>query len=97
MGGDYAADATPGYVLRTRDGGGTWSLAFRPSGLREAALRTKDGFMLVGPAGTDVSKDGGETWTTVANPGALHTVANAGGTIWAVGAGGLIARWSQQA
>ena len=94
VGGDYAADATPGALLRTRDGGRTWSLAFRPGGLREAALRTRDGLMLVGPSGTDVSKDGGETWTTVANPGALHTAANAGGTIWAAGAGGLIARWS---
>lgn len=94
VGGDYAKPSEPGDVLRTRDGGLTWPLLFHPAGLREAALRTKGGFLLVGPSGTDVSNDEGKTWTTVANPGALHTAATAGGTIWAVGDNGLIARWS---
>ena len=93
VGGDYETDAEPGYLLRSTDGGKTWPLVYRPSGLREAALRSKGRLLLVGPSGTDLSPDDGRTWQAVANPGALHTLADAGGTVWAVGEGGLIARW----
>ncbi len=95
VGGDYEKEDGPGYALMTDDGGRTWPvLGFQPSGLREAAIRLGDGLMLVGPSGTDVSPDG-KSWTTVKNPGALHTVASAGKSIWAVGAGGLIASWGE--
>ena len=95
VGGDYEKDDQPGYAIRTTDGGRTWpAWSFQPSGLREAAIRYGKGFMLVGPSGTDVSEDG-RTWTTVKNPGALHTVASSGRNIWAVGDGGLIARWGE--
>ena len=94
VGGDYESDDAPGYLLRAVDGGDTWpSLPnFRPSGLREAAIRLGGGFLLVGPSGTDLSADGGKTWRAVTNPGALHSVADAGGTVWGVGDDGLIAR-----
>ncbi|RYG23633.1 oxidoreductase [bacterium] len=95
VGGDYEKDAEPGYAIMTRDGGRTWPvLGFRPPGLREAAIRYGKGFMLVGPSGTDVSEDG-RTWTTVKNPGVLHTVAASRKRIWAVGENGLIARWGE--
>lgn len=93
VGGDYETDDQPGYLLRSTDGGRTWPLVYRPGGLREAAIRYRGGFLLTGPSGTDLSTDGGKTWKAVANPGALHTLANAGGTVWAVGDKGLIARW----
>lgn len=95
VGGDYEEEEKPGYALYTSDGGRTWpTFGFRPGGLREAAIRVGRGFMLVGPSGTDVSPDGKE-WTTVKNPGALHTVAAAGKSIWAVGGNGLIAKWGE--
>ncbi len=94
VGGDYEQDDDAGFLLRTTDGGRTWPVwkGFRPAGLREAAIRVSGGFLLVGSAGTDLSRDGGKTWTAVKNPGALHTAAVAGGTVWGVGEGGLIAR-----
>ena len=94
VGGDYENDDRPGYLLRTTDDGQTWPVwpSFRPAGLREAAIRYKGGYLLVGSAGTDLSTDGGRTWTAAKNPGALHTAAVAGGTVWGVGEGGLIAR-----
>ncbi len=95
VGGDYELDDQPGYLLRTTDGGRTWPLVYRPAGLREAALRFRGGLLLVGPKGTDLSTDDGRTWQAIANPGELHTLADAGGTVWAVGAGGLIARWGE--
>lgn len=95
VGGDYELDDRPGYLLRSDDGGRTWPLVYRPAGLREAAIPLGGGYLLVGPTGTDLSPDGGKTWQAVTNPGALHTVANAGGTVWAVGEGGLIARWGR--
>ncbi len=94
VGGDYEADDQTGNLLFSRDDGRTWPVvpSFRPSGLREAAIRLGGGYLLVGPTGTDLSTDGGKTWRAVQNPGALHSVADAGGTVWGVGEDGLIAR-----
>ena len=94
VGGDYEADDQAGNLLVSRDGGRTWPVlpGFRPSGLREAAIRLGGGYLLVGPSGTDLTVDGGKTWRAVQNPGALHSVADAGGTVWAVGEDGLIAK-----
>ncbi len=94
VGGDYESDDEPGYLLASRDDGRTWPLVYRPAGLREAAIRVLGGFLLVGSSGTDLSTDGGKTWRAIPNPGALHTAALAGGTVWAVGEKGLIARLS---
>ena len=93
VGGDYESDDDPGVLLRTEDGE-IWPTfpGFQPSGLREAAIRIRGGYLLVGSSGTDLSTDDGRTWQAVKSPGPLHTAAEAGGIIWAVGAGGLIAR-----
>ena len=93
VGGDHETDDAPGHALLTTDGR-IWPVlpGFRPAGLREAAIRYRGGYLLVGPQGTDLSTDGGRTWTTLKSPGPLHTVANAGDIVWGVGEGGLIAR-----
>ena len=93
VGGDYEADDAPGVALLTEDGD-TWPVlpSLRPTGLREAAIRVRGGYLLVGPKGSDLSTDGGRTWQAVRSPGPLHAAAEAGGTVWAVGAGGLIVR-----
>ena len=93
VGGDYAVPDAEGEALRTDDGR-IWPVVpgFQPSGLREAAVRVRGGLLLVGPGGSDLSKDDGRTWTAIPTPGPLHTAVEAGGIVWGVGGGGLIAR-----
>lgn len=100
-GGDYQQPALRGRNLAvTSDGGVTWTLAdsaTSPAGYRSgvAFLPGTNGRRLiaVGLTGTDVSRDGGTTWTNV-DVTAYNSVAIAAdGTGWAVGPKGRIARW----
>ena len=70
VGGDFLAPtSSPNAVAVTSDGGKTWQLAAstpnrrtaRASTVREAVTTA----IAVGLAGSDVSTDGGETWTTL--------------------------------
>ena len=101
-GGDYQQPALRGRNLATTtDGGVTWTLAdsaSSPAGYRSAVAFVPDAsgrrLVAVGLTGTDVSRDGGATWTSV-DPVALNSVAFAvDGTGWAVGPRGRIAKWS---
>jgi photosystem II stability/assembly factor-like uncharacterized protein len=100
MGGNHRHPEDPtGNVALTHDGGRTWSApsGTRPSGYRScvAWLRGAPGTTLlaVGPSGSDVSTDGGATWTPLGPPG-FHAVAapRTGSTAWAVGEEGRIAK-----
>jgi len=101
-GGDYQQPALRGRnVAVTHDGGITWTLTdstSSPAGYRSAVafLPKSDGSTLVavGLTGTDVSRDGGRSWTLVGSV-AYNSVAFAtDGSGWAVGPKGRIARWS---
>ncbi len=100
VGGDYLKpDRAAGNVAVTRDGGVTWQVPrAKPRGYRSCVtlLRRPNGRVLwvaVGPSGTDVSFDSGDTWQPV-DRHPFHSVAASptGRVLWASGADGRIAR-----
>jgi photosystem II stability/assembly factor-like uncharacterized protein len=101
-GGDYQQPTLRGRNLAmTSDGGRTWTLAdsaTSPAGYRSAVtfVPGTGGRMLVavGLSGTDVSRDGGATWSSVDSV-AYNSVGFASASRgWAVGPKGRIARWA---
>jgi photosystem II stability/assembly factor-like uncharacterized protein len=103
VGGDYLQpDSITGNIALTRDGGLNWKIprANPPSGYRSGvAVWKPEGagacLISVGPNGTDLSSDLGETWVRVSNEG-FHAVqfSRDGRVGWAVGSEGRIARWA---
>lgn len=97
VGGDYRERALAGVNAGLSvDGGARWTAVnARPTGFLSSVVRgpSKDAAIVaVGLAGTGVSNDGGNTWTAVdAMP--YNTAGFAGGTGFAVGPNGVIARW----
>lgn len=95
VGGNYQRPDDPsGNVALTRDGGRTWRepSGARPRGYRSCVARTRGLLVAVGPSGTDVSRDGGETWAPLGTDGFHAASAARDGTVWAVGEHGRIAR-----
>jgi photosystem II stability/assembly factor-like uncharacterized protein len=101
VGGDYKQPEQPGQlVARTADGGRTWTASpqAQPPGFRSAvayiAGTPTPTLVAVGPSGSDLSADDGTTWTPLGKLG-FHAVgfAGAGGAGWAVGEGGVIAKF----
>jgi photosystem II stability/assembly factor-like uncharacterized protein len=102
VGGDYKkVDDPSGNLALTDDGGKTWVKvdASRPGGFRSAVAFVpgtggKD-VVTVGPAGSDISRDGGRTWTKWSGDGfhalGFGTTAEAG---WAVGESGKLGRFT---
>jgi len=99
VGGDYRKEREPGdNIALTTDGGSTWSVP-GPSRLRSfrsavAYVPGHDGRLLlaVGPAGSDLSRDGGRTWTPLGDEGFHALDVAPDGTAWAVGEKGAVAR-----
>jgi photosystem II stability/assembly factor-like uncharacterized protein len=93
-GGDFLAPTnSPNAVAVTSDGGKTWHLAQSTTNhyLSGATFVKGHTAIAVGLSGSDVSTDGGETWTTF-DTGSFDTVDCAGGdTCWASGALGRVA------
>lgn len=58
-----------GKLIKTTDGGLTWSLALGFNGCNDAKLFSKDFGMIAANDGIKTSGDGGVTWTTVLNQG----------------------------
>jgi photosystem II stability/assembly factor-like uncharacterized protein len=98
IGGDYKSpDETNRVVARSEDGGRTWieGDAKSPGGFR-SAIAWRPGTqtaIAVGPTGSDISTDGGKSWTPLGARG-FHAVAFAApdGPAWAVGDDGRIDR-----
>jgi photosystem II stability/assembly factor-like uncharacterized protein len=99
VGGDYKQSAeTRSVVALTSDGGRTWKAppGVPPEGFRSAVafLPGKGGKVLVavGPSGSDVSIDGGESWRRLGNAG-FHALGFAEKPLagWASGDNGTIA------
>ncbi|HSK38814.1 MAG TPA: hypothetical protein VK943_03515 [Arenibaculum sp.] len=98
-GGDYRKEREPSDNLAvTSDGGVTWSRpgAERLRGFRSAVAyvprATGPIMVAVGPAGSDLSCDGGRRWSPLGEEG-FHALSIAGdGSAWAVGALGSISR-----
>jgi photosystem II stability/assembly factor-like uncharacterized protein len=103
-GGDYQQPTLRGRNLAiTNDGGATWALvdsASSPAGYRSAVAYVPGSrgrtLVAVGLSGTDVSRDGGHTWTQV-DTVAYNSVAFASPTVGvAVGPKGRIGRWRER-
>jgi photosystem II stability/assembly factor-like uncharacterized protein len=103
VGGDYKepgrAHAIAAY---SKDSGITWRLAERqPAGYRSAVGQSENGYLAVGPSGTDVMQDElpsnkGFSWTP-ADTFNLNAVYMRGSEGWAVGPKGTIARFRAHA
>ncbi len=95
VGGNYTQTQQPGpNAALTRDGGQTWQLVSptNPPGLKEAvALLPGDRLLTVGPSGTSLSADQGQTWQTLDIDG-HHALVCVKGTCYAVGAKGKVSR-----
>ncbi|RYF65552.1 MAG: oxidoreductase, partial [Cytophagaceae bacterium] len=95
VGGNYKQERLPGAnAAITRDGGQTWQLvsATNPPGLKEAiSILPGDYLLAVGPSGTSLSADQGQTWNKLDLEG-FHSLACAKGTCYAVGAKGRVSK-----
>lgn len=98
VGGDYRAPkATALNVLRTSDGGRSWTLgaASAPAGVRYGAARVPGTSVVyaVGPSGVGWSRDAGAHWVAVDSAG-YNTIAIADSAVgWAAGTGGRLIRF----
>jgi photosystem II stability/assembly factor-like uncharacterized protein len=95
VGGNYKQEQQTGpNAAITRDGGQSWQLVAptNPPGLKEAvALLPGDRLLAVGPSGTSLSADQGQTWQKLDTEG-FHSTACAKGTCYAVGAKGKVSK-----
>lgn len=95
VGGNYKQEQQTGpNAAITRDGGQTWQLVAPtyPPGLKEGvALLPGDRLLVVGPSGTSLSADQGQTWQKLDTEG-FHSTACAKGTCYAVGAKGKVSK-----
>ncbi|MEV8506351.1 oxidoreductase [Actinoplanes sp. NPDC051475] len=94
VGGDYAVPETAlDAAATTHDGGRTW----RPARTEPGEYRSGAAWMhgttalAVGPTGSDISRDGGRTWTEF-DGGSFDAVRCADGACWASGEQGRVAR-----
>jgi photosystem II stability/assembly factor-like uncharacterized protein len=96
VGGDYAAPTVaPDAAASTRNRGRNWTLAARSPGEYRSGVTWVSGrratALAVGPTGSDITVDGGRTWTRF-DTGSFDAVACApGGGCWASGEQGRVA------
>jgi photosystem II stability/assembly factor-like uncharacterized protein len=103
VGGDYRNDESrEANAATTDDGGENWTLIeSSPQGFRScvAYVPQTDGqtLLAVGTSGSDISYDGGLTWTFLGDEG-FHVVAfaDSGSTAWAAGSEGRIAKLADE-
>jgi photosystem II stability/assembly factor-like uncharacterized protein len=88
VGGDYKkpAEAT-GTMVITNDGGASWKATPGLSGYRSAIAVSQTKMVATGPDGSDISEDGGKTWTSIPGPG-FHSLSKT----FASGAGGRLSK-----
>lgn len=94
VGGDYTKEKEgKDNIIITNDGGKSWSLAVNPLNYRSCVQIIEDWIIAVGPSGSELSLDKGQTWQTIDTIG-FHTlsIGNKKTGIWAAGADGRIAK-----
>lgn len=94
VGGDYLdPDRTAATSAYSQDSGASWTGGGDLGGYRSGAAwlpRNRAAVLAVGPTGTDLSRDGGRTWTAV-DSGSLDGVqCTWDGACWASGAAGRV-------
>lgn len=78
----------------TDDGGKTWTLGKGLNGYRSGVTFVdKKTIIAVGSSGSDISRDGGKAWTNLDKENYNAVQAKGKNAIWAVGAGGLAAKF----
>lgn len=94
VGGNYEKpDETTGNLAFTADGGKTWTSAEGLKGYRSGvAYIDKKTIIAVGASGSDLSSDDGKTWKNLDKENYNAVQAKGKNAIWAVGAGGLVAK-----
>lgn len=81
-------------VAFTRDGGSTWKKASGLGGYRSGvAYIDRQTVIAVGTNGSDISRDGGKTWTGIDKENYNSVQARGRSAIWAVGPDGRLARY----
>lgn len=79
----------------TKDGGKTWTLGKGLNGYRSGvAYVDKNTLIAVGSSGSDISTDGGKTWTNLDKANYNAVQAKGKNAVWAAGAGGLVSKFS---
>jgi photosystem II stability/assembly factor-like uncharacterized protein len=93
VGGDYKnEDAISRNVIETNDGGQTWQTKNIELGFREAVVKVKQKLIVVGPTGSNISADNGQTWQAMSHHiKGFHALGVGSKRCWAVGAKGIIA------
>lgn len=98
VGGNYEKpnDITNNLAF-TKDGGKTWELSKGLSGYRSGVTYVdKKTILAVGSSGSDLTTDGGKTWTNLDKENYNAVQAKSKNAIWAVGAGGLVSKFSMK-
>ena len=96
VGGNYEKpdEITPNLAF-TNDGGKTWKLSTGLNGYRSGVdYIDKKTIIAVGSSGSDISLDGGKTWKNLDRENYNTVQANGRNAIWAVGAKGLVSKYS---
>ena len=79
----------------TKDGGKTWTLGKGLNGYRSGVTYVdKTTLLAVGASGSDLSMDSGKSWKNLDKENYNAVQAKGKNAIWAVGANGLVARYS---
>lgn len=79
----------------TNDGGKTWTIAAGLNGYRSGATFVdKNTIIAVGSSGSDISTDGGKSWKNFDKENYNAVQAKGNNAIWAVGANGLVSKYS---
>lgn len=97
VGGNYEkpTEAANNLAL-TGDGGASWQIAGGLNGYRSAvAFFNKRTLIAVGSSGSDISIDGGKIWKNLDRENYNAVAAKGEKAVWAVGANGTIAKFSQ--
>lgn len=96
VGGNYEKpDEINNNLAFTNDGGKTWTSAKGLNGYRSgAAFVNKNTLIAVGSSGSDLSKDGGKSWTNLDKENYNAVQSKGKNAIWAVGANGLVSKFS---
>ncbi len=95
VGGNYERpDEAADNLAFTVDRGNTWTPGEGLSGYRSGvAYVDKKTILAVGSSGSDISRDGGRTWTNLDRENYNAVAAKGKRAVWAVGANGLVAKY----
>ena len=100
VGGDYKKiDEAANSIALTSDGGRTWIAPATsvPTGFRSAVafVRDRNIWIATGTSGSDISYDGGQSWTSF-DKGNYNAISFVGAAGWAVGPKGRIAKFQSK-